>query len=61
MRGGAISVFSPVCEETEKPANATGIIFCPEGYSITIDSATYGRKTKGFCKGDDDSVTSVRF
>lgn len=61
-KGGPISVFSPVCEETEKPANAqhsTGILFCPEGYSISIDSATYGRTTKGFCKGDADSDTTI--
>jgi len=61
QKGGPISVFTPVCEVTEKAENAnhTGIIFCPKGYRIFIDSATYGRKTKGFCKGDDDSITSI--
>jgi hypothetical protein len=62
QKQGPISVFSPVCEETGKPANAnhsTGILFCPEGYSISVDSATYGRKTKGFCRGDADSNTNI--
>lgn len=60
-KGGAISVFSPVCEVTDKPANANydGDLYCPEGYSIKIDSAKYGRHTRGFCKGDADSDISM--
>jgi len=60
-KGGAISVYSPVCEVTDKPANANydGDIYCPEGYYIEVDTATYGRKTKGYCRGDGDSDISI--
>ena len=60
-KGGAISVYSPVCEVTDKEANKNydGDIYCPEGYAIKIDRAKYGRSTKGFCRGDSDSNINV--
>lgn len=60
-KGGAITVYSPVCEVTDKPANANydGDIYCPEGYVIRVDQAKYGRQTKGYCRGDGDSDISI--
>lgn len=60
-RGGPITVFSPVCEVQDKPANANydGDLYCPEGYAIEVDQAKYGRQTKGYCRGDSDSDISI--